>query len=179
MSQELRNTNKAVYGASTASINDTIFIYGGSYNVVPWDKEAMWSLTADLKLSQLKTDPFASPALMHSTLVNVKNDLYAFGGHEVEDKKRSIELIRYYRFNYDNMTWTPLQKQEEEKEVGPEERFSHTAVVTPDQERVYIYGGMNVSNGFSDLWEYKPGEDQWYKLFNVEPRCGHTASILR
>lgn len=182
--QELHSTNKQFYGAAVTKINNTMLIYGGFYNVPPWNKEAMWTLSDSLtNITQLKTDPFSSPAVIHTTIHTTQpNELIVFGGHQTEDTSsaQSVEneSLRYYRFSFSNMTWTPLQKKNENV-TTPLERFWHTSSITPDQAYIFLYGGKNTTTGFSDFWKYTPSLDTWTELNSTVSRCGHSSSMTR
>ncbi|KAI8876499.1 galactose oxidase [Backusella circina FSU 941] len=178
--QELHSTNKPIYGAATTKINNTMFIYGGFYNVAPWNKEAMWTLSDSLtNLTQLKTDPYSSPAVIHTSMHPTENNtLTVFGGHQTEDTSSAQSLenetLRYYRFNFSNMTWTPLQKR---NATTPLERFWHTTTMAPDGSEIFLYGGKNITSAFADFWKYTPSMDAWTALNGTVPRCGHSSSM--
>lgn len=183
--QELRSTNRPIYGASTITLNSTIYIYGGFYNVAPWNKEALWTLSNSIdELKQVKTDPMASPALIYHSLQSMDNQtMYSFGGHLlVEDilsppPENSTELLRYYKFDFDGLRWKPLQQKQ--NSTSPLERFWHTTVQF--DRTVYLYGGINITGGgFKDFWTYRSDMDVWTKI-NQEhrSRCGHTSTITK
>jgi hypothetical protein len=188
--QELRSTNRPIYGASSVTINNTIYIYGGFYNVALWNKEALWTLSNTIDtLDQIDTDPHASPAAIYNSLQSIENKtLYSFGGHLISDDiikpppplVNTSELLRYYKFSLDSLKWTPLQKKNTTI-IGPIERFWHTTVQFDDS--IYLYGGMNLtSGGIGDFWKYNPILDSWIEL-NLKnkqrSRCGHTSTITR
>lgn len=188
--QELKSTNRPIYGAASVSINKTIYMYGGFYNVPPWNKEAMWTLSDQLSLTQLKTDPFASPALIYTSLqYTANNSLLAFGGHLSEQdititNNQEPEYLRYYAFNLESLKWTPLQKKRDNNthsaaiDGSPLDRFWHTTVM--DNAFIYLYGGMNTTGGINDFWKYDIFLDQWRAIdLNVKSRCGHTSTMIR
>ena len=168
--QELKSTNRPIYGADSILINDTIYIYGGFYNVAPWNKEALWKLDSSVnKLTQLDTDPYASPAVIYHSLQSLNDStLITFGGHLNEHNitlPTEPEYLRYYQLDFDMMKWTPL------------ERFWHTT--SKSDNIIYLYGGMNMTHGMNDFWKYNAEADSWTKLPNVDAaRCGHTSTML-
>lgn len=182
--QQLNSTNRAIYGAATITLNNTIYVYGGFYNVAPWDKEALWTLSNSIDdLHQIATDPFASPAVIYHSLQSIDNKtMYSFGGHLTSTDilnpppKNTTESIRYYRFSFDQSSWTPLQKKNISV-PAPLERFWHTT--TQFDHLIYLYGGINItSNGFNDFWRYNPLFDTWVNLNQQQPaRCGHTSTM--
>lgn len=182
--QELRSTNKPMYGSSAVNINDTIYIYGGFYSVSPWNMEALWRLTntaSNAKITQIPTDPYASPALIYSQILSPNESLlYAFGGHHPVDfnATQAPEPLRYYRFDFSSYAWTPLQKDN----GPPYERYWHTATISSDHKKAYIFGGMNITGPIADyFWIYDFALDEWSTgvTEKVSSRCGHTASMLR
>ncbi|KAI9256771.1 hypothetical protein EDC94DRAFT_615656 [Helicostylum pulchrum] len=182
--QQLNSTNRAIYGAATITLNNTIYVYGGFYNVAPWDKEALWTLSNSIDvLHQIATDPFASPAVIYHSLQSIDNKtMYSFGGHLTATDilnpppKNKTESIRYYRFNFDQSSWAPLQKKNISV-PAPLERFWHTT--TQFNRLIYLYGGINITgNGFMDFWRYNPLFDTWVNLNQQQPaRCGHTSTM--
>lgn len=174
--QELRSTNRPIYGASTCTLNNTIYIYGGLYLVAPWNKEALWKLSNSLEeLKQIETDPKASPAVIYSSLESLDSQtMYSFGGHDLSDFNPNMtEFLRYYQFNFDSLKWKPLQK----KEKSPLERFWHTTIQF--NQTIYLYGGWNMTgNGFQDFWKYRADIDGWTEIKQIQQsRCGHTSTI--
>ncbi|CEP07381.1 hypothetical protein [Parasitella parasitica] len=178
--QELKSTNRPIFGADSISINDTIYIYGGFYNVAPWNKEALWALDSSLNIfTQLDTDPYASPAVTYHSLQSLNaSTLLTFGGHLNERNltpPAEPEYLRYYQFSFDSVKWTPLQKTNATI-ATPLERFWHTTSKANDL--IYLYGGMNMTHGMNDFWKYDARIDGWTRLSNVEmSRCGHTATM--
>ncbi|KAL9544092.1 hypothetical protein PS6_008927 [Mucor atramentarius] len=179
--QELKSTNRPIYGADSIRINDTIYVYGGFYNVAPWNKEALWTLDSSInKLTQLETDPYASPAVIYHSLQSLNSStLITFGGHLNEHNitpPAEPEYLRYYQFNFDSLKWTPLQKKNATIET-PFERFWHTT--SKSDNTIYLYGGMNMTQGLHDFWKYNAAIDGWTRLPNVDvARCGHTATMM-
>ncbi|EPB91302.1 hypothetical protein HMPREF1544_01819 [Mucor circinelloides 1006PhL] len=179
--QELKSTNRPIYGADSIRINDTIYVYGGFYNVAPWNKEALWTLDSSInKLTQLETDPYASPAVIYHSLQSLNSStLITFGGHLNEHNitpPAEPEYLRYYQFNFDSLKWTPLQKKNPAIET-PFERFWHTT--SKSDNTIYLYGGMNMTQGLNDFWKYNAAIDGWTRLPNVDvARCGHTATMM-
>ncbi|KAI7889266.1 uncharacterized protein EV154DRAFT_424098 [Mucor mucedo] len=98
--------------------------------------------------------------------------MFSFGGHGGGEEQGG-ELLRYYRFNFHQSEWTPLQK----KEMTPVERFWHTTVQLDGT--LYLYGGSNRTTGFSDIWKYRGDLDRWTEIQQAHPqsRCGHTSTI--
>ncbi|CAO3597021.1 unnamed protein product [Absidia cylindrospora] len=95
--QELRSTDRPMYGMASTNVNDTIYMYGGFYGVSPWNMEALWTMPSTVEpkyLTQVKTDPTASPVLIYTQLLYYpRNDcLYAFGGHHPPIADRGIEM---------------------------------------------------------------------------------------
>lgn len=184
--QELRSTDKPIYGSTAVTINNTVYIYGGYYAVSPWNMEALWSLPSRIdSLEQVPTDPYASPALIYGQMVSPSDrTLYTFGGHHPVDPLNTSlppEPLRYYRFSFDTLTWTPLQKQT--LDHHPLERYWHSVVMSPERDKAYLFGGMNVTGPLDDVfWMYTFQTDQWTRIpldGAVTARCGHTASMLR
>ncbi|KAI8068576.1 hypothetical protein BC940DRAFT_31645 [Gongronella butleri] len=190
--QELRSTDRPMYGAAAANVNDTIYIYGGFYGVSPWNMEAMWTLPAYIdpkELTQVKTDAAASPVLIYSQLVYPMGQyLYAFGGHHPTFPKTSnsssmnaTEPLRYYRFDLKYKQWTPLHA--DQLAPAPLERYWHTATLNADHTSVYVFGGMNMTGATNDFWQYDMQSNAWQSLTLPtiwwKSRCGHTASMLR
>lgn len=199
--QELRSTNRPIYGASSITLNNTIYIYGGFYNVAPWNKEALWTISNTIdSLNQFNTDPYASPAVIYSSLQSIDdNTLYSFGGHvnsddititppatttplQRQNNTTSPESLRYYKFSFETLKWTPLQKNNATLGVGgPLERFRHTTVQFNNS--IYLYGGMNLTSGIGDFWKYDPALGTWNELSRgnkqQRSRCGHTSTILK
>lgn len=182
--QELRSTNRPIYGASTITLNNTIYIYGGFYNVAPWNKEALWTLSNSIDvLSQIGTDPLASPAIIYHSLQSMDNKtMYSFGGHLTSENilspplANTTNLLRYYKFDFDALKWTPLQKK---NTTSPLERFWHTTVQFDSS--VYLYGGINITGGgFGDFWKYSSDMDVWIEINQQQrSRCGHTSTITK
>lgn len=187
--QELRSTNRPIYGASTITIKNTLYIHGGFYNVPPWNKEALWTLSNSIdKLSQINTDPYSSPAVIYNTLQSIDNKtMFSFGGHldtkDILAPNTTIkELLRYYKFDLEILKWTPLQKKNLSLIVGgvPLERFWHTTVQF--NQTIFLYGGMNITHGMrNDFWKYNPSIDNWTNLNTITngARCGHTSTITK
>ncbi|KAK4515433.1 uncharacterized protein ATC70_010378 [Mucor velutinosus] len=179
--QELKSTNRPIYGADSIRINDTIYIYGGFYNVAPWNKEALWTLDSSLsKLTQIETDPYASPAVIYHSLQSLNaSTLISFGGHLNEHNMTppaEPEYLRYYQFSFDLRKWTPLQKKNATIET-PLERFWHTT--SKSESGIYLYGGMNMTHGLHDVWRYNAEMDGWTRLSDLDvARCGHTSTML-
>ncbi|KAL9543975.1 hypothetical protein MBANPS3_007857 [Mucor bainieri] len=179
--QESKSTNRPIYGADSIRINDTIYIYGGFYNVAPWNKEALWTLdSAVSKLAQIETDPYASPAVIYHSLQSLNaSTLLTFGGHLNEHNltpPAEPEYLRYYQFSFDLRKWTPLQKKNATIET-PLERFWHTT--SKSDQAIYLYGGMNMTHGLHDFWRYKADTDTWTRLTDVPvARCGHTSTMM-
>ncbi|KAI8143697.1 hypothetical protein BJV82DRAFT_712826 [Fennellomyces sp. T-0311] len=182
--QELRSTDRPIYGSSAITINDTVYFYGGYYAVPPWNMEALWSIANTIDpstFSQLSTDPFASPTVIYGQLLSFNNSIYTFGGHHPVNISESLppEPLRYYRLDLDTLAWAPLQKK---NESGPLERYWHSAVAC--QEKAYLFGGMNITGPLDNdyFWIYHFLTDRWESIAltpsYVTPRCGHTASML-
>ncbi|KAI8389287.1 hypothetical protein BD560DRAFT_485978 [Blakeslea trispora] len=172
-------TNQPIYGAASISIKNTIYIYGGFYHVSPWNKEALWTLNATGNLVQLPTDPYASPALIYTSIQNYQDKhLFVFGGHLNEaaiHKSEASEYLRYYRLDLATLKWKPLQKKNTTVNASPLERFWHTTSMYKD--KVYMLGGMNKSHGMNDFWMYDMTIDTWTRLpmFSKTGICGHTS----
>lgn len=179
--QELKSTNRPIYGADSIRINDTIYVYGGFYNVAPWNKEALWTLDSSLsRLTQVETDPYASPAVIYHSLQSLNaSTLITFGGHLNEHNltpPAEPEYLRYYQFSFDSKKWTPLQKKNATIET-PLERFWHTT--SKSDNAIYLFGGMNMTHGLHDFWRYSAERDGWTRLPDVDAaRCGHTSTMM-
>ncbi|ORY95362.1 hypothetical protein BCR43DRAFT_515489 [Syncephalastrum racemosum] len=165
--QELHATNRPLYGASAATMNNTVYIYGGFYSVPPWNMEALWTVSASTadRLDQVSTDPYASPTMVYGALVATeRNTLYSFGGHHPIDPTNTSlppEPLRYYEFDMGSHIWHPLQKPLNIS--SPLERFYHSATRAGDE--VYLFGGMNISGPLEDVfWQYHLPSDQWTRL---------------
>ncbi|KAI8099213.1 uncharacterized protein BX664DRAFT_381806 [Halteromyces radiatus] len=93
--QELRSTDRPMYGMASVNVNGTIYMYGGFYGVSPWNMEALWTLPSTIEpkqLTQIKTDPSASPVLIYSQLIHPPGSsfLYTFGGHHPATSNNGI-----------------------------------------------------------------------------------------
>lgn len=189
--QELRSTDRPIYGLSALTLNDTVYFYGGHYAVPPWDMEAMWKIPNTVSTSQftqLATDPYASPALIYGSLVPcpLNNQLlYTFGGHHPEtvDPALPPEPMRYYMLDMASLAWSPLQKVNSTT-AQPLERYWHSTALYGNT--AYIFGGMNITGPLDDyFWAYDFASDGWRSLLNtaaaqdIPARCGHTANMLR
>ncbi|KAG0177126.1 Leucine-zipper-like transcriptional regulator 1 [Apophysomyces sp. BC1021] len=180
--EDLRSTDHILYGASAVTINNTVYFFGGYFDHSSvWNQEALWSLSSSLSnFSQVPTNPYASPALMYTQLISPDNQsLLTFGGHVPVNISASLppEPLRYYRYDFANNAWTPLQTNN----TSPHERFWHSAAMTPDRTTVYLYGGMNITGPLGDdFWQYDIQRNIWTDLSINQrmPRCGHTASML-
>jgi N-acetylneuraminic acid mutarotase len=177
--QELRSTNRPIYGAASISISNTTYIYGGFYNTPPWNKEALWTLShSTQELQQLPTNPHLSPAVIYHTLEAFNDTLFSFGGHDTSIPANTTEPLRYYALDIKHLTWKPLQKTLGNA-TSPLERYWHTTVSI--NSTVYLMGGMNTTHPQLDTWKYDAKLDQWSLLMNGDAsnRCGHTSTMLK
>jgi N-acetylneuraminic acid mutarotase len=178
--QELRSTNRPIYGAASISTSNITYIYGGFYNTPPWNKEALWTLShSNQKLQQLPTNPKLSPAVIYHTLEAFNNTLFSFGGHDISIPPNTTEPLRYYALDLKRLVWTPLQKPIKNA-TGPLERYWHTTVSI--NSTVYLMGGMNMTHPQLDIWKYDTELDRWSLLMmnnSASNRCGHTSTMLK
>ncbi|KAG2218834.1 hypothetical protein INT45_007601 [Circinella minor] len=185
--QELRSTDRPIYGSSALTINDTVYFYGGYYATPPWNMEALWSISTSIDtstLKQLPTNPYASPTFIYGQLLDFNNSLYTFGGHNPTNISDTLppEPLRYYKLSLDTLEWTPLQKKTLDQNISPLERYWHSTVSF--REKAFLFGGMNMTGPLENdyFWIYEFLTDSWQKMSlspsYVPPRCGHTASML-
>lgn len=179
--QELRSTNRPIYGAASISTANTTYIHGGFYNTPPWNKEALWTLShSNQGLQQLPTDPNLSPVVIYHTLEAFNNTLYTFGGHDTSIPSNTTELLRYYVLDIEHLRWTPLQKTLNNA-TAPLERYWHTTARI--NSTVYMMGGMNTTHPQLDMWKYEIELNRWSLLIKdggaASYRCGHTSTMLK
>ncbi|CAO3650971.1 unnamed protein product [Cunninghamella blakesleeana] len=198
--QELRSTDRAIYGMAITNINDIIYSYGGYYNNRIWDKEALWTLSSNIdpnQFIQVKTDPNVSPTVIYSqllypstTVTNSTSFVYIFGGHHttnitklmLEAKVNGSEPLRYYKYNIINHQWMPLTSTLSKNSSSiPLERYWHTATLSTEGTQAYLLGGMNISRPQNDFWRYDFISNSWTSLplpSFFSSRCGHTSNML-
>lgn len=206
--QELRSTDRPMYGMASTTVNETIYMYGGFYGASPWNMEALWRLPSTVEpkdLVQVKTDPTASPVLIYTQLIYPPqggHKLYTFGGHRPVDDPANVtalvnashhpEPLRYYVFDLHLGNWTPMQRPQND---GPLERYWHTATLSasyssshhhqqpPLKPHMYLFNGMNITGPVNDFWKYEFDTDAWSRLplpsQTWQARCGHSSSMLR
>lgn len=198
--QELRSTDRAIYGMAITNINNTIYLYGGYYGDRVWDKEALWTLSSNIdpnQFTQVETNPNESPTVIYSQLLypsttaNSTSYIYIFGGHYttnitklmLEAKVNGSEPLRYYKYNINNHQWTPLASTLPKDSADiPLERYWHTATLNTEGTQAYLLGGMNISHPQNDFWKYDFMSNSWTSLplpSFFSPRCGHTSNMLR
>ncbi|KAI8327968.1 hypothetical protein BC941DRAFT_445973 [Chlamydoabsidia padenii] len=193
--QELRSTDRPMYGMASTNVNDTIYMYGGFYGVSPWNMEALWRMSSTVEpkdLVQVKTDPTASPVLIYSQLIYpaFSKYLYAFGGHHptvADDPTNTTallnatahpEFLRYYQFDLAARKWAPVKSNQQ----GPLERYWHTATLSHHQRDMFLFGGMNITGPVNDFWKYQFQSNTWIQLplpsKTWQARCGHSSNML-
>ncbi|CAO3652337.1 unnamed protein product [Cunninghamella echinulata] len=198
--QELRSTDRPMYGMAVTNVNNTIYLYGGYYGVTPWDKEALWTLPSNVdpkQFTQVDTNPKASPTVIYSQLLypsitntNLTSYIYAFGGHYTTNITKLMlgasvngsESLRYYKYDINNHQWTPLASALlKENDNIPLERYWHTTTLNAERTQAYLLGGMNISHPQNDFWKYDFISNSWTSLplpSFFSPRCGHTSNML-
>ncbi|KAF7723203.1 hypothetical protein EC973_002278 [Apophysomyces ossiformis] len=147
--EELRPTDHTIYGASTVTINNTIYIYGGYSD-----------------LTQLISPNDQSLMTFGGHLpVNVTSTL-------------PPEPLRYYKYSFANNTWTPLQKTIgapmerfwHSATLTPDKTtvylYGGMNITGPLYDDFWQYDIER--DEWTDLTTYQS-----------TPRCGHTASMLR
>ena len=107
--------------------------------------------------------------------------LYIFGGYLNGYKSNIL-------FKIDIMTKCITILSENIPENHPEaanvpiQRTGARIVYSPDQDCIYLFGGLSTLTTLNDMWKYDMMTNEWEKVRQLgripEPRCGHSLSIL-
>ncbi|MEP7263312.1 MAG: kelch repeat-containing protein [Bacteroidota bacterium] len=111
----------------------------------------IWSLNAD---TYVWTDltPVQSPPSRHfpSNVYSGNGNIIVFGGNSLNQGNISGGLNDLWRFNLDTQLWDTLPQSV----IKPLQRFGHSAIYIPSQDKMIIFGGQGTSSILSDTWEY-------------------------
>ncbi|KAH3759816.1 hypothetical protein Pelo_8378 [Pelomyxa schiedti] len=149
---ELSNGSRTVIGtfpATCSGIDGTlIYVFGGSLvsglsnRLLAFNVERhLWITLLDEDNSELA--PFPSYG---SSLVQIENHLYLFGGCTTEGP-----CSQFFEFSLESNTWHSIGSSDS----APPPRYHHNTFV--DGRTMYVYGGLGAKNvKLSDLWAIEP-----------------------
>lgn len=111
------------------------------------------------------------PALSGATAIvdQVNDRLIVFGGEDGSGGKNDV-----WSLNCQTLIWQHLNPSGN----LPPARYLHRAVYDPNQNKMYIFGGLNNSTYYNDVWalDLTSGNENWQQLFpsgdSPGERCG-------
>ncbi|KAJ9438696.1 Actin-fragmin kinase [Diplonema papillatum] len=117
----------------------------------------------------------AGCARAHHTLVEYKNELWLFGGTEVESHGRPQNAV--WKYNLEKSRWSMVEVEGK----LPPRREGHTAVV--HKRAMYVFGGHKGLSFAADFIKFDFGSLTWSKVNDgvhsrpAAPRFGHAAVV--
>ena len=167
--------------ASMCSVGQDLYLTGGEYYTGGFG--VLRNYNTDLYKYEAMKDAWQRVQVagdvpygwrLGSTLVNINNKLYLFGGLDVQKDKT---LNGLWVFDLASNSWTELAPSGK----PPLPRFRHSAVV--HDGKMYIMGGAsgvdyweNAQNALNDTWEYDPIANSWQQLNSNGPALFYHAS---
>lgn len=201
-----KNTVSSISSISSATVNNTIFLYGGELGKEIYNKN-IWTISPkdiltnspptllmtrqneilypNLNLSPggvIINNSIITPCsnMTSSASVNVNNNTAVVPNHI---SICSIDLSNRSK----NNTWSIIPPSSS----SPSTRKEYSITATRDTLQFYLFGGeqttantsLQQSNNNNDFWLYSIESQLWSRLVspfnNNLSRCGHTASMLR
>ncbi|CAE7130844.1 unnamed protein product, partial [Rhizoctonia solani] len=162
---------------SACLCGNKLVVFGG---VQQWPVNDLWSLDIDLfeqgnpaweRIEVASGSPSPSPRAGH-VMVSYENQLYIFGGGELE-----IKDIDIWRFDMSTRTWTEFSG------LGNVPPCRALRSVTLVGDAVFISGGKTSNQGaLGDMWVFKINEWKWYRFpeLHSQPSAsfGYTMSTV-
>ncbi|KAI8642164.1 hypothetical protein BD408DRAFT_387626 [Parasitella parasitica] len=160
------------------SINSFILLYGGEpiHANEMWDPHFYVLHTNTRQWSRVRTKgKLPSERAGHSTFVSDDGIMYIFGGHF--QRKYLGDLCAFNVKDYPAKAEWDFLKYENQ---GPAPRSGHVSVIY--DKKLYIFGGMNASHLFNDVWCFDLVARTWHQIsalgFIPAPRESCAAALV-
>lgn len=173
-----------VYGSAYTSFNSTIYSYGGKTvkNSLTLDSGDLYQVSipnptnngSDVSYKLLSS--FGATSYGQMVYLAQSHSLLMIGGATPNTTSSTLVLTMYH---FENSTWSPAPIAL--NSLVPVNRQRFGAALSPVNNLVYIYGGLDAYNGttfVSDFWSYNPITGVFNNLTSTLPFPAGQASSL-
>jgi len=156
---------------------EELFIFGGTTGVKLLNDCFIYNFETNIwREVKTKGDIPLPRSINSGVYVNndfLKNSLIIFGGSQYNTQ--AINDPSTYILNLDTLEWKKINTT-----PSPSIRLGHTMTYNPTNSEVYLFGGLNNTEIYNDLWKFNCCTLTWEKIIDDEknspkPRSGHTA----
>jgi hypothetical protein len=201
-----KNTISSISSISSATVNNTIFLYGGElgkeiYNENVWTispKDILTNSPPTLLMTRqneiLYPNLNLSPGgvIINNSIITTCSNMTSSASVNVNNNTATVpNYISICSIDLSNKsknnTWSIIPPSS----LSPAIRREYSVTATRDTLQLYLFGGEQTtanissqqSNNNNDFWSYSIESQLWNRLVspfnNNVSRCGHTASMLR
>ncbi|KAG4086297.1 hypothetical protein H8356DRAFT_1735310 [Neocallimastix lanati (nom. inval.)] len=156
---------------------EELFIFGGTTGVKLLNDSFIYNFKKNIWREVKTTGDIPSPRSINSGVyVNnefLKNSVVIFGGSQYNTQ--AINDPSTYILNMDTFKWKKINAT-----LSPSIRLGHTMTYNPISSEIYLFGGLNNTEVYNDLWKFNCCSLSWEKITDDEKnspkgRSGHTA----
>jgi len=158
---------------------EELFIFGGTNGVKLLNDSYIYNFDTNIWREIKTTGDIPLPRSINSGVyVNnffLKNSLVIFGGSQYNTQ--AINDSSTYILDMNTFIWKKFNIS-----PSPSIRLGHTMSYNHTTSEIYLFGGLNNSEVYNDLWKFKCNSLTWEKIIDIETnspkaRSGHTSVI--